>query len=248
MSFDKVFNELCYTRESSIVFNDFLDYVIDQFLINPNVKYFSYDKYSEKEYELFMRLFGLTISKLQEELSKGREWFDVLGYFYEENVQSKHKANNMGQFYTPVDVCTMLTSMVLSDVAEGDDTVKGCYDCACGSSRTLLAHHSRRPKDLCFGWDLDLTSCKMSVINFLLHGVKGSVCHMDSLSREFFDGWKINEFVDYGLPMTIMKVDSERESQIFIGHNKVGKVPVHNNVNCGDDNRIPIKTEQSVLM
>lgn len=52
MSFYKTFNKLCKVHDNTIVFRDWLDYSIDQFLINPDLKYFQHDKYNENEYKL----------------------------------------------------------------------------------------------------------------------------------------------------------------------------------------------------
>lgn len=242
MSFDKTFNKLCYTREPSIVFEDFLDFVIDQFLINPSLKYFNYSKYSEKEYELFFDLFKELINKLDLELNNGKKWFDVLGYFYEAEVKSKMKASNMGQFFTPIDVCDVMAELTLNP-KEDNSEVKSCYDMCCGSGRLLLAHHSKRPFDICLGQDLDITSCKMAVINFILHGVKGSISHMNSITLDWFNGWKVNEMIDYGVPFTIMECNSESETYCFIGHNKKKE-----KVEIKKDKPVCKQTGQTVLM
>ena len=39
-NFEAIFNKLCYTHDTSTVWTDFLNYCIDQFLINPDKKYF----------------------------------------------------------------------------------------------------------------------------------------------------------------------------------------------------------------
>lgn len=54
MSFYKTFNKLCKVHDNTIVFRDWLDYSIDQFLINPDLKYFQHDKYNENEYKLLI--------------------------------------------------------------------------------------------------------------------------------------------------------------------------------------------------
>ena len=222
--FEKEFNKLTYAHEVSIVFNDFLDYVIDLFTINPDTKLFNYKKYTEKEYEYFNNMFRELVFWTQEALEH-RPFFDGLGTFYEDIVQSKYKAGTSGQFFTPADVTRLMTELVTPEKGPVEE-VKRVYDCACGSSRTLLSHHAQRPYDICVGWDLDSTSVKMSVINFLLHGVKGSVCQMNSLSLEFFTGFKVNEFIDLGMPFTVYQCQDLRESQIFIGDNNYNALSV----------------------
>lgn len=157
MSFYKTFNKLCKVHDNTIVFRDWLDYSIDQFLINPDLKYFQHDKYNENEYKLFFELFQTWIKNMETRIKEGYKWFDLIGYFYEETVKSSSKAS-------------------------------------------------------CFSHDLDEFSCKMAVLNFLIHGIKGSVCQYNSLTGEFYNGWKINEF-----PLSIMEINNIRESMIFIG-------------------------------
>ncbi len=222
-TFEKLFEDLTKVHEINIVFNDFLDYSIDQFIINPGLKYFNYQKYSEEEYEMFYKLFSHWVGSSSEYLQT-KPWFDMLGLIYEDIVQTKYKAGSRGQFFTPHDVCNALAQMsYVSNPLKDSEKVLTCYDSACGSGRTLLAWHVLRPQDILFGGDLDITSCKMTVLNFIIHGVKGSVNHMNSLSLEWFNGWKVNELIDYGHPFTIMEVNSERECEIFIGHNSLKK-------------------------
>ena len=65
MSFYKTFNKLCKVHDNTIVFRDWLDYSIDQFLINPDLKYFQHDKYNENEYKLFFELFKTWIKNME---------------------------------------------------------------------------------------------------------------------------------------------------------------------------------------
>ena len=217
--FKEVFEELSRTYENTIVFNDFLDYTIDQFLINPEKdRLFSYNNYTEKDYELFFELFSCLVQAMEEKL-KTAAWFDIIGYFYEEVVQSEFKGKDMGQFYTPISVTNLLSELATNneEITQDKNDIHFAYDPAGGSGRTLLAHHNKRPYDLCFSADLDSTSVKMCVINFILHGVKGSVAHMDSLEMKFYDGFKVNEFIDYGTPMSVQRCNSLKECYVFTG-------------------------------
>lgn len=200
------FKQLTRTHDNSIVFRDWLDYSIDQFLINPKLKYFKHENYSEYEHGLFYELFSSWINGMNVKLESGDvKWYDFVGELYEECVLSGSKASNMGQFFTPHHVCDLMVNV---SGYEG----KTCYDPAGGSGRLCLAYHTLNPEALCFSHDLDEFACKMAVLNFLIHGIKGSVCRCDSLTGEFYEAWKIHEF-----PFTIMSVDSMKESLIFIG-------------------------------
>lgn len=93
MSFYKTFNKLCKVHDNTVVFRDWLDYGIDQFLINPDLKYFQYDKYNENEYKLFFELFETWIKNMETRIKEGYKWFDLIGYFYEE---TRHNNLNTG--------------------------------------------------------------------------------------------------------------------------------------------------------
>ena len=93
MSFYKTFNKLCKVHDNTIVFRDWLDYSIDQFLINPDLKYFQHDKYNENEYKLFFELFKTWIKNMETRIKEGYKWFDLIGYFYEE---TRHNNLNTG--------------------------------------------------------------------------------------------------------------------------------------------------------
>lgn len=231
--FKQTFEKLSKTYENTIVFNDFLDYTIDQFLINPKEdRLFNYKNYTKEDYKLFFELFSYLVQAMEKKL-KNHKWFDIIGYFYEETIQSSFKSSNMGQFYTPVNVTNMLSELSINIYGKQDPKdIQSAYDPAGGSGRTLLAHHNKRPYDLCFSWDLDSTSVKMCVINFILHGVKGSAVHIDTLEMNFFDGFKINEFIDYGLPMSVQRCSSLEETYVFLGVKKdLPKVNVKEEVN-----------------
>lgn len=203
--FNRAFKELSRIHDTSIVFNDWLSFSIDQFLINPDKKYFLHENYTEKEYQIFWRLFQSWIYEMDKALET-HEWYDLLGVYYEENVKSSSKASDMGQFFTPHDVVDLMLELTIKDNAGT------CYDPCGGSGRFLLAYHVKHPSDLCFCHDLDETACKMAVLNFLIHGVKGGVCRYNCLTGEFYNAWKINE-----VPFCIMEVDSMMESMVFIG-------------------------------
>lgn len=209
MEFKEAFDKLCYTRDASTVWTDFLNYSIDQFLINPHKKYFHHEKYEEDDYVNFQECFFAWIHGMENYL-KDNQWYDLLGELYEDIIISSYKAGTKGQFFTPPSVTTAMTSVVDTDELIEDDGT--CMDCACGSGRLLLSWHVQHPEYLCFGEDIDEQAAKMCVLNFLVHGVKGSVCWANSLSGKFFDAWKVHEF-----PFTIMSVNSIGEANCFIG-------------------------------
>ena len=215
-TFKDTFTKLTRVHDTSIVFRDWLDYCIDQFLINPDTKYFKHEDYTEEEYGYFYDLLKAWVTGMSEKL-ESHSWYDLLGVYYEETVKSSSKASDMGQFFTPHDVVETMT-----ELTGGGGS---CYDPAGGSGRFCLAYHIRYPEALCFSHDLDEFACKMAVLNFLIHGVKGAVVRCNSISGEFYCGWKVNEF-----PFSIMEVDDMRESLLFIGEDVPGLNIVKENV------------------
>lgn len=246
--FEKKFEELTRQHDHSVVFNDFLKYTVDQFRIDYNQKHFNHETYNKEEYEIFFELFQYLILHTHEMIEKGNEWYDMLGIFYEDVIQSKWKAGNRGQFFTPGSVCDVLADCTVN--FNGDDSkLYRALDSACGSSRTLLAYHVRRPYDICVGQDLDHTSCLMSVINFVLHGVKGTILNMNSLDRDFFGAWKVNEYVDMGLPMTVEYTQNLNSALTFIGdsNDKVEDVELMTN-DHGDVLEVVSRDVQTTLI
>ena len=202
-NFEKLFENLTKQYDHSVVFNDFLAFSVDQFRIDMQPKHFHHDTYNKEDYKIFFALFEELINHTNVVLQDtDNEWYDMLGHFYVDIIQSKWKAGTRGQFFTPVSVVEALAELTV-DNGQEDGKVYRVLDSACGSCRTLLAYHVRRPFDICVGQDLDRTSCLMSVLNFVLHGVKGLILNMNSLSGEFYGAWKVNEYVDLGLPMTV---------------------------------------------
>ncbi len=62
---------------------------------------------------------------------------------------------------------------------------------ACGSGRMLLAAAKRNRFAKFYGADLDIACCKMALINMLLNSLQGEIAHLNSLSNEFYRGYKV---------------------------------------------------------
>ncbi len=95
-----------------------------------------------------------------------------------------------GQFFTPVEVCQMMAQITAKD--NSGETIA---DPTCGSSRCLIAHSRTKPNNRlnCFyyGMDLDSRCVNMSVLNFVMFGMKGVVIHMDTLANKIYGGYRI---------------------------------------------------------
>lgn len=124
--------------------------------------------------------------------------YDAFGTLYEVNFQSSFKANSCGQFFTPMNICDVMSNIMVDGndkcIKPTEDVVK-FNDCACGSGRTLLSAWNRCDKynrNLFFAGDLDSTSVYMCALNFMIHGMVGAVEKRDALTRDWYFGFIVN--------------------------------------------------------
>jgi type I restriction-modification system DNA methylase subunit len=109
---------------------------------------------------------------------------DPLGELFMQAISNGHN----GQYFTPTPMCDMLALMSLGDKSEPGQTV---CDCACGSGRMLLAAAKINRHLYLYGADLDITCCKMALLNMLFNSLTGEIAHMNSLSNDFYTGYKV---------------------------------------------------------
>jgi type I restriction enzyme M protein len=115
-------------------------------------------------------------------LSEG--FSDPLGELFMMAISNGHN----GQYFTPEPLCDMTATMNIGN-AEAGQTV---LDCACGSGRMLLSAAKINRHLLLYGADLDITCCKMALLNVLFNSLTGEIAHMDSLSNDFYRGFKVS--------------------------------------------------------
>lgn len=224
--FEKIFDKLTREHDPNKIFNEFLDYCIDINLfttINQNLDFNG----REKDYfEMFTEWIKITDNALNNQTNNGNPsnygWYDYLGIFYENVVQTKYKAGVRGQFFTPPHVCNLMTEMVINE--DTDYTGKFVNDSCCGSGRFLLAGHTLINGAIMIGSDLDEVACKMSVLNFYIHGVRGSILHQNSLTLETFKCWKVNDYLGYGLDIPHIQLTDIKGAHNFIGVNNANEV------------------------
>lgn len=115
------------------------------------------------------------------ELSEG--FSDPIGELYMQAISNGHN----GQYFTPEPLCDMMATM---NIGSGEDE-QTVLDCACGSGRMLLSAAKINRHLLLYGADIDVTCCKMALVNMLLNSLQGEIAHLDSLSNNFYDGYKV---------------------------------------------------------
>ncbi len=110
---------------------------------------------------------------------------DPIGELYMQAISSGHN----GQYFTPTPICGMISKMSV-----GSNSLPGqrVLDPACGSGRMLLAAAKINRHLNLYGADLDNTCCKMALLNMLFNSLTGEIAHMNSLSNEFYTGYKVD--------------------------------------------------------
>ena len=139
------------------------------------------NSYSKKEQKLFPQMFALLVMELE-----ARPNQDLLGQLYM-NLGIMNK--NIGQFFTPYDVCEVMSKCAFDRKELGKTVHKkgyaSVYDCACGAGATLISA-SEQCKEMFrkynyqnhvyfVGQDLDETCVHMCYLQLSLHGLAGYV-------------------------------------------------------------------------
>lgn len=209
--FTKSFEKIAYRYGYNDVFRDFLDMSICALSFGRyEEKYHQVmDKYRNDEVRFeFPKLFALWLTSVARVYEDTGKPYDLLGEFYMKVVGGNEKT---GQFFTPMPVCELMAQIAVGE--NSNQQYKSMCDPSCGSGRTLLAAHATSGWNLnyFFGADLDPTCCKMAILNFYAHGMVASeVAHMNSLSMEFYGGWRIQMDQQVGGPV-IVHIDDFKE-------------------------------------
>lgn len=207
--FEKIFEKLAKTDDASILWINWLDWVIDQNLLTNTNRNLDFKGNEQTYFELYIAWVEIVQNELE---NTGKYYYDYLGVFYEDVIQSKYKAGVNGQFFTPQSVSKLMANLCMADIET--PTIN---DCACGSGRLLLDTHSINPTAILIGQDLDPVACKMAVLNFWSHGVRGSIIHQNTLTRECYNAWRINNYLYHGIPIPHIELVTEKEAYEFIG-------------------------------
>jgi type I restriction-modification system DNA methylase subunit len=187
-AFKTSFERLSYTRSYGSVFNDFLDFALWSLNINKDQKAYDEVKHLDKEYKEKEAPLMADMLKYWSYAADndGVGFYDALGDIFMTCVS--HGKN--GQYFTPDPITDFMAAIVAVD--ELKDGQKVC-DPACGSGRMLLSAGKRNRNALFYGSDLDVTCCKMAVLNMVTNTLCGEIAHMDALSMEHFKSWHISK-------------------------------------------------------
>lgn len=175
--------ETKWSVDITTAFNGLLDYIIGFF--DPTgkpIEGWKFQKEQNADFHAMMYEYFLIMDK---ELQT-KQWFDAWGDLF-----MALYANGAGkeQFFTPQSLVDCMTEVVMGGLGEPTRSMNGfgkrhaINDPACGSSRNLLAGHTKymhiyNRQPYLSGEDIDSTCCKMSAVNLAVHGCFGEiVCH-----------------------------------------------------------------------
>ncbi len=219
--FEKIFEKLARTDDPNVIFTNWLDYVININLFTVKNHELDFKGHEHEYFNMFAAWVGIQNNYLENNPDKG--WYDYLGTFYEDIIQSKFRAGTRGQFFTPSNVCQVMAELTFRCGSEDGYAGKMINDCACGSGRLLLAGKTLAPNGIFIGQDLDPVAVKMAVLNFYIHGVRGAVICKNTLTGEFFEAYRINNYLGYGLPIPHIELVAEKDAYHFIGVKNLNK-------------------------
>lgn len=224
---EKKINDFAYSKgkQKSEVFNNLLDYICGY--LDPTGTPIKGWTYKGEEnvpfYEMMAEYFRIMGEMLEKKL-----WYDCWGDLF---MSLTTNGGGKGQFFTPCDMCNMMAEITIRDNGslqdKGQQTRFGkrivVNDCACGSSRNLLAAAARieylgERKPYLVAEDVDMMCCKMSAINMAVHGCYGEViCHNTIADPLGLDaGWIINETC-YPFPTNIPSIRPCSDRNMFYG-------------------------------
>lgn len=204
------------------VFDDFMTMSICALSIGKMEKEYEEvkRKYNADEMKLFQELFAKMIATYSERSEDG-SWCDYLGEIFEQ-VNGEMQSSKSGQFFTPPSLCNLM-SVITEDKTDLERDIS-VSDCACGSGRNLIAHSRLQIKNRFRTWyvaqDIDPRCIKMTVLNYVMFGMRGVVIHMDALTLEIWGGYRI------WLPETLMGITpmSVNECKRYLFEQKKQKV------------------------
>ena len=202
---EKALRNIAQRYSINQVFDDFLKMTVCAFTIGFMEE--EYKKIAGRYDEHELKMFAGALAEMTEEYHREVTvdgWADVVGDLFE-TVNSASQASRSGQFFTPKSVCNLMSKITH---VESDPIPNTVNDCACGSSRNLLAHKALKPAHrhvFYVAQDLDERCILMSVINFVMHGMKGVIIHMDTLRMKVYGGYRIYlpEIGLFAKPMTV---------------------------------------------
>lgn len=205
MQLIKLLDQLARRHSYSTAYGDFLRYM-RLMLTNPTPHdqiHTLASRYTIEDHQIINDMVRAAIIEHDQQVTRNG-WADVFGDLYME-ITGKHKSSAMGQFFTPTEVCELVSKLTPPDPEVMAKPVFSVQDPAAGSGRTLLAFHAlymvpqiearQRTNSSVYysAIDLDPMCADMCAINMAMHGICGEVLWADALLIDKIYGvWRIN--------------------------------------------------------
>lgn len=215
-TFEKKFKEIITSYDPQKVWEEWLDYCININLLTLSNQDLHFNGRENEYFELFKSFCNLMYEYVRKENTPSgvTGWSDFLGTFYETNVKTSYKASARGQYFTPLHVCDVMAELTMINKDYNNEFL---MDSCCGSGRFILAGHSKEPTIIGYGIDLDSVACKMAVMNAYIHGARCTIINGNSLSGEFIQGWKVNQYLGVIPVPHIEPIQSFEEGLYYFG-------------------------------
>ncbi len=176
----KVFNDLLTMGICSFHRTNILSRLQEKDEANEALYMETIKPYEREDLDIFAAALGiLQLNVLDDPYS------DLLGEFFMQHIT---KGQN-GQYFTPPHICELMAEMQCGNLEDEGNRI---LDPACGSARMLLSAAKINHRNYFFGADNSNSCAKMATLNFFLNGLNGEVAWMNSLTMEWYGGWKIN--------------------------------------------------------
>jgi type I restriction enzyme M protein len=188
--FEEALCMLGRTQSRATAFDDFLDFslLFIKWWDRKPEEYSSLEKKypNPNDQQLFAEAY-LAMADIADHQGVGFK--DPFGDFYMEYLSN----DRTGQFFTPETVCDMMAQMQMGTELPDGATI--CDPC-CGSGRLLLSAAKIDRKPRFYAADVDLTCCKMTLLNFLMNTLCGEVAWMNTLSLQHWKSWRVDKVMD----------------------------------------------------
>lgn len=233
----KMLQKIAHKYSFSRVYDDFIKMSICAFSLGQMEKEYLEiaGKYNKDELVLFGHALAEMVNEYEQNNLPNGDWKDILGNVYEE-TNSSFSASGSGQFFTPVSVCKVMAQLTTgTEKCEDEITVN---DCASGSGRNLIAHARLHPlnryRAFYIAQDLDERCVNMSVLNFMMFGMKGVVIHMDTIQMKIYGGYRIY------LPETCMGIKPLSVNECYEFISTSNEQTKENIINVNSDNQLSL--------
>jgi type I restriction-modification system DNA methylase subunit len=198
-----LFTKYADTQDYSTAFSQLLDYMLTPF------KWHEHDRRQALASLLAHKKRELLLPIITEigQLSEG--FADPLGSLYEQLISK----GRLGQyFFTPPHVSDFMAALTIGDSAIPGKTV---FDPACGSGRMLLSAAKINRHLRLYGADIDLVLCRVTLANMLLNSLTGEIAHMNTLTNEFYIGYKTDTILRAGYHIPYYREFAVREESVI---------------------------------